>query len=81
MNESLYERASLRDHSFVLFYACSILDIRERPGTHKSGLDLVDDVNILPLGSSTEEDCRMLENLRGECERWASKHGPVFALK
>lgn len=64
-----------------LFYNADLLDICNRSGTQSSGLGFVDDVNVLAFSTSTEENCRTLQNLHAECERWASKHGAVFAPK
>lgn len=44
-------------------------------------LNDVDDVNILAYSTSTKENCKTLERLHTECERWARKHGAIFAPK
>lgn len=62
-----------------LFDNADLLDICERPGTRTSGLALVDDINILAFSTSTEENCKNLNNCTMS-ERYASKHEVVFAL-
>ena len=62
-----------------LFYNADLLDICNRPGTNAAGMGFVDDVNILAYGKSTEEDCKTLEKIHNDCERWAARHGSVFA--
>ena len=42
-------------------------------------MGFIDDVNVLAYSTSTEENCKTLERLHKECERWAIKHGSVFA--
>ena len=56
-----------------------LLDICNRPGTKTSGLGFVDDINALAYGKSTQENCRTLERIHRECERWALRHGSLFA--
>lgn len=41
----------------------------------------MDDANVLAYSTSTEENCRILENLHKECEGWAKRHGAIFAPK
>jgi hypothetical protein len=62
-----------------LFYNADLLEITNRPGTAASGLGFVDDVNILAYGKSTEDNCKSLEIIHRACERWAVRHGAVFA--
>ena len=62
-----------------LFYNADLLDICNRPGTKTSGLGFVDDINVLAYGKSTQEYCRTLERIHRECERWALRHGSLFA--
>ena len=64
-----------------LFYNADLLDICERPGTNTSALGFVDDINVLAYGKSTEENCKMLEEIHKKCEKWAIRHGSVFAPK
>ena len=64
-----------------LFYNADLLEICERPGTNSSALGFVDDTNILAYSTSTEENCRILENLHKKCEHWAKHHGAIFAPK
>ena len=53
----------------------------ERPGSNTSALGFVDDINMLAYGKSTEENCKTLEVIHKKCEKWASRHGSVFAPK
>ena len=62
-----------------LFYNADLLEICQRPGTNTSSLGFADDVNVLAYGKSTEENCRTLERIHKECERWSLRHGSVFA--
>ena len=62
-----------------LFYNADLLEICERPGTNTSAIGFVDDANILAYGKSTEEKCRTLESINRQCEKWASRHGSLFA--
>lgn len=62
-----------------LFYNADLLDICNRIGTNTSGLGFVDDVNVLAYGRSTEENCLTLEKVHKACEKWARRHGSVFA--
>ena len=64
-----------------LFYNADLLDICERPGTNTSALGFVDDINVLAYGKSTEENCKTLEEIHKKCEKWATRHGSVFAPK
>ena len=64
-----------------LFYNADLLDICERPGTNTSAIGFVDDINVLAYGKSTEENCKTLEGIHKKCERWAIRHGSVFAPK
>ena len=64
-----------------LFYNADLLDICERPGTNTSAIGFVDDINVLAYGKSTEENCKTLEEIHKKCERWAIRHGSVFAPK
>ncbi|EKG09195.1 reverse transcriptase, putative [Macrophomina phaseolina MS6] len=41
----------------------------------------IDDVNLLAISSSTEENCRRLTAAHAEAERWAAKHASVFATR
>lgn len=63
----------------VYFYNADLLEICDRPGTNTSAMGFMDDVNVLAYSTSTEENCRTLERLHKECERWARKHSSVFA--
>ena len=52
-------------------------------GTHDpelvvSGIGFVDDINILVVGSSTENNCRALEHVHRGCMEWAHRHGAAF---
>ena len=38
------------------------------------------DINILTYGASTERNCKILEEMHVKCQKWASKHGALFAL-
>ena len=62
-----------------LFYNADLLDICNRPSTNAAGIGFVDDVNILTYGKSTEENCKTLKEIHENCERWAKRHGSVFA--
>ena len=62
-----------------LFYNADLLEMCERPGSKTSAIGFVDDVNILAYSTSTEENCKTLEKLHRECEKWAKRHGSVFA--
>ena len=62
-----------------LFYNADLLEICERPGTNTSAIGFVDDANILPYGKITEENCKTLESIHRQCEKWASRHGSLFA--
>ena len=62
-----------------LFYNADLLEICERPGTNTSAIGFVDDANILAYGKSTEENCKTLESIHRQCEKWASRHGSLFA--
>ena len=64
-----------------LFYNADLLDICEKPGIRASGLDFVDDVNILAYSTSTKENCKTLEQLHTECKQWVNKHRAIFAPK
>ena len=64
-----------------LFYNADLLDICERPGSNTSALGFVDNINVLAYGKSTEENCKTLEVIHKKCEKWASRHGSVFAPK
>lgn len=44
--------------------------------TRTSGLGFIEDVSILAKGTSTEENCKVLEKLH---QRWASTHGLQLA--
>ena len=39
----------------------------------------IDDIAILVSSQTTEENCRRLKQVHGECEAWAKKHASVFA--
>ncbi|EKG09000.1 hypothetical protein MPH_14030 [Macrophomina phaseolina MS6] len=41
----------------------------------------IDDVNLLAVSSSTEENCRLLTKAHAQAERWAAMHASVFAVK
>lgn len=62
-----------------LFYNADLLDICDRPESNTSSLGFVDDVNIVAYGKGTEENCTTLEITHKKCEKWASRHGAVFA--
>ena len=64
-----------------LFYNADLLDICKRPGTRTSGLGFVNNVNILAYSTSIKKNCKTLERLHKECEKWANRHGVVFAPK
>ena len=47
--------------------------------THRvTGLEFVDDVNILACRDSTEENCHLLKKVHDDCLAWASHHGATF---
>ncbi|KHJ33088.1 hypothetical protein EV44_g3132 [Erysiphe necator] len=60
-----------------LFFVSTLLPLLQTPSTAAVGF--VDDTNILTWSSSTEENCRKLEEKHGVCEEWARKHGVRFA--
>jgi exonuclease III len=62
-----------------LFYNADLLEMCDRPGINTGSLGYADDVNILAYGKSTDENCRNLERVHRLCERWAARHGSVFA--
>ena len=62
-----------------LFYNADLLDICNWFGTNASSLGFVDDINILAYGKNTEENYTTLEIIHKKCEKWADRHGAVFA--
>ena len=73
-------QGSLISPILYLFYNADLLGICERPGITTSALCFVDDINVLACGKSTEENCKTLEVIK-KYEKWASRHGSVFAPK
>jgi hypothetical protein len=61
-----------------LFYNADLLESCENSSLRTSPLGFVDDINILTYGSSTEENCRVLERTHNACESWAKTHGSKF---
>ena len=64
---------------YISFIIQNYSNICNRPGTNAAGMGFVDDVNILAYGKSTEENCKTLQKILNDCERWAARHGSVFA--
>ena len=62
-----------------LFFISDLLDIVENEASRVSGSGFVDDINILTYGSSTERNCKILEETHRNCMHWARTHGAVFA--
>lgn len=63
------------------FYSADLLEICDEPGVDSSAMGFVNDVNVFAYGTTTEQNCQLLEKLYKQCEKWASRHGPVFALE
>ena len=63
-----------------LFYNADLLeDIN--PHDSSSSLGYIDDIGILVIGNSTEENCRSLATIHEMvCKPWADTHGSSFAV-
>ena len=75
---SIPQRSSLFPILYF-FYNANLLEICNKPDTNTITIGFINNVNMLAYSTSTEENCRTLERLYKECERWATKHGSVFA--
>ena len=62
-----------------LFYNAELLEICAGPRSETSAVGYVDDVNILAVGTSTEDNCRKIERVHKRCLKWAEKSGMKFA--
>ncbi|EKG09366.1 Reverse transcriptase, partial [Macrophomina phaseolina MS6] len=62
-----------------LFYNADLLETCAAQGVMVIGY--IDDVNLLAVSSSTEENCRLLAKAHSQAERWAAMHASVFAVK
>ena len=62
-----------------LFYNADLLETCAAQGVMVIGY--IDDVNLLAVSSSTEENCRLLTEAHAQAERWAAMHASVFAVK
>src|SRR5699024_8484126 len=72
-------QGSLVSPILFLFYNAELI---EECGRHDSRLDrigFVDDMNMIALGQSTEDNCRRLERAHGRCMDWARRYGAKFA--
>ena len=69
-------QGSILSSILYLFYNADLYEICERPGTNTSAIGFVDDANILAYGKSTEENCKTLESIHRQCEKWASDTDP-----
>ncbi len=67
--------------SFVLylFYNADLLKTIEQISCRATGLNFVDDVNILTYGINTNNNCRTLKKLHVVCEQWNRRHETFFA--
>lgn len=63
-----------------LFYNADLLEnINQHDSS--SSLGYIDDIGILIIGNSTEENCRSLATIHEMvCKPWADKHGSSFAV-
>ncbi len=62
-----------------LFFIADLLEISNNEALRVSSAGFVDDVNILTYGTSTERNCRILEEIHRKCAQWAVTHGARFA--
>jgi hypothetical protein len=62
-----------------LFYNANLVDACNPLTLPASGTGLVDDVNALAFGKSTEENCRTLQAVHERCLEWARRHAASFA--
>lgn len=65
---------------FYLFYNADLVeDINQHDSS--SSLGYIDDIGILVIGNSTEENCRSLATIhKMVCKPWADTHGSSFAV-
>jgi exonuclease III len=61
-----------------LIFAAELLKIGDNPAKRLSSIGFVDDTQFITHGTSTEQNCRVLEGVQIECEAWAKKHGVKF---
>lgn len=61
------------------FYHADLLEISERPSMTIHALWLIDDVNILAYGTSTERNIRAVERLHKQCENQTRRYSSTFA--
>jgi len=64
-----------------LFYNADLLEVCDNIRLRTSASGFIDDINILTYSKSTEQNCRNLEQIHTECDRWAHRHGSGFNLK
>ena len=62
-----------------LFFNADLVEACSNPeGKQATGIGFVDNVNVLAYSSSTEENCKILEEMYQKCIYWANKHGAEF---
>jgi hypothetical protein len=64
-----------------LFFNADLVEICDKMGVTAISIGFVNDINILTYGKTTERNYQILSGVHAECERWARKHGAIFALK
>jgi ribonuclease HI len=62
-----------------LFYNADLLETCADPTTGTSTIGYIDDVAILAISDSTEENCQILANAHEKAKKWAQQHASVFA--
>ena len=62
-----------------LFFVSDLLDTVDNEALRVSGSGFVDDINILTYSSTTERNCKVLEETHSKCLHWAATHGAIFA--
>ena len=61
-----------------LFYNAELFEACNDSRLHASAVGFVDDANLLVYGTSTEANCRRLEELHRRCASWARRSGTSF---
>ena len=61
-----------------LFFNKDLVKYCARSTGKVSGIGFVDDVNVLVVGNSTENNCQVLEHVHRGCTKWAHHHRATF---
>ena len=62
-----------------LFYNADLLEACSQPSTYSTSIGYIDDMAILAIEDTAEENCQTLAAIHERAKTWAFKHASIFA--